>query len=207
MSETQARLLAAFTGRSTLVVFFALAVGGFLPGLVPSLAPVLYPLVLPAYLVSTVVYEGGLLESVIYVVEGSVAIDGSLLWDIGQAATFYLFAVAAALLGGVLERRLGPAREPSAAGTRLRYVVAGGLLLIGVGLLARGIVTQPMMTSVTCEGSASAAGNVTATATLECTRTTEPATGQRLYILGLGTAIGLLGGAVVVVDRWLAGEQ
>ncbi|AEN05645.1 hypothetical protein [Halolamina sp.] len=104
----------------------------------------------------------------------------------------------------MLERRVGPDREKPGSATRIRYVVAGGLLLIGVGLVARGIVTQPMMTSVTCESSASAAGNATATATPTCTRTTEPATGQRLYIFGLGIATGLLGGAVVAVDRWLA---
>jgi hypothetical protein len=77
MSERPHRLVAAFTGRSTLVVFAALAVGGFLPSLVPALAPVLYPLVLPAYLVSVVVYDGGFLESVVYAVEGSVPIGGS----------------------------------------------------------------------------------------------------------------------------------
>ena len=207
MSERQDRFLAAFTGRNTLVVFAVLAGGWVLPQLLPKAAPLFLPLYLPAYLVSMVVYDGGMLESVVYAVQGSVPIDGHLLYEIGQVVTFYLFTGVAALVGGVLERRFGPERADRESQTRIRYIVAGGLVLIGVGLLARGIVTQPMMTSVTCESSASAAGSTTATATPECTRTTEPATGQRLYIMGLGTAIGLLGGVVVAVDRWLAGNQ
>lgn len=208
MSNRTAWLRAAFLGRSTLVVFAALAVGAFLPGAVPTLAPVLYPLVLPSYLVTAMVYDGGLLETVVYALEPVVPLGGSLLWDVGQAVVLYLFTVAAALLGGVLSQRFGPGREEDpGAGIRLRYVVAGGLLVIGVGLVARGIVTQPMVTSVTCESSASAGGNGTATTTPECTRTTEPATGQRYYILGLGFGVGLLGGAVVAVDRWLAGRR
>lgn len=211
MSNPAERLRAALVGRNTLVVFAALAVGAFLPALVPELAPVLYPLVLPSYLVTAVVYDGGLLEAVIYALEPLVPLDGRLLWELGQAVVLYLFTVVAALLGGVLSRRFGPERDDgdhvAGDGVRLRYLVAGGLLIIGVGLVAQGIISQPMMTSVTCEGSASAGGNATATATPECTRTTEPATGQRYYILGLGTGIGLLGGAVVAVDRWLADHQ
>lgn len=207
MSDTQRHLVAALTGRSTLLVFAALAVGAFLPPVVPKLAPVLYPLVLPAYLITMVVYDGGLLEQVVYLLSGSLPVDGRLLWDVGQALTLYLFTVVAALIGGAVSRRFGPARDDQTAGVPIRYVVAGGLLIVGIGLVARGVVTQPMMTSVTCEGSASAAGNATATATPECTRTTEPAPGQRLYIFGLGIASGLLGGAFVAVDRWLASRQ
>lgn len=205
MSHRSEQLVAAVTGRSTLAVFGALTVGTFLPGVVPELAPVLYPLVLPSYLITSVVYDGGLLEGVVYALEGVVPLDGWILWNLGQAVVLYLFTVAAALLGGVLSRRFGPVRDASDA-TSIRYLVAGSLLLIGVGLLARGIVTQPMVTSVTCEGGATAGSNATATATPECTETTEPATGQRLYVLGLGVATGLLGGAIVGVDRWLAGR-
>lgn len=205
MSNRTARLRAALLGRSTLVVFAALAVGAFLPGVVPTLAPVLYPLVLPSYLVTMVVYDGGLLEAVIYALEPVVPLDGGLLWDLGQAVVLYLFTVVAALLGGVLSRRFGPDRETTRARVRIRYLVAGGLLVIGVGLVVQGVVSQPTVTSVTCEGNASASGaNGSATPTPDCTRTTESAPGQRFYVIGLGGAIGLLGGAVVATDRWLA---
>jgi hypothetical protein len=208
MSDRQRRLVTAFTGRSTLVAFAALAVGWFLPELVPELAPLLSPLFLPAYLITMVVYDGGLLEQVVYAAEGTLPVGGRLLYDVGQALTFYVFTVAAALVGGVVARRYGPERaDDPGDGAYLRYVVAGGLLLLGVGLVAQGIVTQPMMTSVSCEGSASAAGNATATATPDCTRTTEPATGAQRYIVGRGLATGMLGGVVVAVDRWFAGRQ
>lgn len=207
MSDTRRHLVPALTGRSTLVVFAALAIGAFLPGLVPALAPVLYPLVLPTYLVTMVIYDGGLLEQVVSLLSGTTTVDSGVLWDVGQALTLYLFTVAAALVGGAVSRRFGPERDDPAAGVPLRYVVAGGLLLVGLGLAARGIITQPMMTGVTCESSASAAGNATATAPPECARTTEPATGQRLYIVGLGVAVGSLGAGIVGVDRWLAARR
>jgi hypothetical protein len=193
----------ALLGRSTLAVFLALVAGWYLPGVASEFAVLLFPLFLPAYLVTMVAYDGGVLEQVVYALDGSVPISGELLFEAGQVVTFYLFSAVAALVGSVVEGRFGP-RDEEAGTPRVRYVVAGGLLLLGLGLFVGGIVSQPTMTSVTCESSASAAGNGTATATPECTRTTEPATGQRLYILALGLATGLLGGAVVAVDRWVA---
>lgn len=193
----------ALLGRSTLAVFLALVAGWYLPGVASEFAVLLFPLFLPAYLVTMVAYDGGVLEQVVYALDGSVPISGELLFEAGQVVTFYLFSAVAALVGSVVEGRFGP-RDEGTGTPRVRYVVAGGLLLLGLGLFVGGIVSQPTMTSVTCESSASAAGNGTATATPECTRTTEPATGQRLYILALGLATGLLGGAVVAVDRWVA---
>jgi len=193
----------ALVGRGTLAVFLALVAGWYLPSVASEFAVLLFPLFLPAYLVTIVAYDGGMLEQVVYLLDGAVPVAPELLYEVGQVVTFYLFTAVAALVGSVVERRFGPRDEPVAP--RARYVVAGGLLLLGVGLFAQGVVSQPMVTSVACEGSASAGGEAgTATATPECTRTTEPATGQQLYILGLGAAIGLLGGAVVAVDRWLA---
>lgn len=190
----------ALVGRSTLAVFLALVAGWYLPSVASEFAVVLYPLFLPAYLVTIVAYDGGVLEQLVYALDGSVPLGGELLFEAGQVVSFYLFTAVAALVGGAVERRFGPRDEP---GARIRYVVVGGCLLVGLGLVLGGLVTPPTMTSVTCEGSASAGGAATATPTPECTRTTGPATGQQFYILGLGTAIGLLGAAIVAVDRRL----
>lgn len=92
----------------------------------------------------------------------------------------------------------------------LRYTIAAGLLIVCLLLVAQGIVVQPMMTSVSCtdSGSASDGGSgTTSTATPDCTRTTEPATGARLYILGLGGATGLLGAGIIAADRRLAARS
>ena len=193
----------ALLGRSTLAVFLALVAGWYLPGVASEFAVLLFPLFLPAYLVTIVAYDGGLLEQAVYALDGRVPVSGELLFEAGQVVTFYLFSAVAALVGSVVEGRFGP-RDEEIVTPQVRYVVAGGLLLLGLGLFAGGVLSQPTVTSVTCESSASAAGNGTATATPECTRTTEPATGQRLYIFVLGLATGLLGSAVVAADRWLA---
>lgn len=193
----------ALVGRSTVAVFLALVAGWYLPSVASEFAVILFPLFLPAYLVTMVAYDGGLLEQVVYALDGSVPVDPELLFEAGQVVTFYLFTAVAALVGTIVEERFGLHDDETPA-PRIRYVAVGILLLIGFGLFVQGIVTQPMVTSVTCESSASAAGNGTATATPDCTRTTEPATGQRLYIFGLGVASGLLGGVVVAADRLLA---
>ena len=85
----------------------------------------------------------------------------------------------------------------------LRYTVAAGCLLVGLLLLVQGLVVSPQATSVECTSSSSA--NVTGQSpTPDCVRTTEPATGQRLYILGLGSGITGLGVTVIAFDRRFA---
>lgn len=82
----------------------------------------------------------------------------------------------------------------------LRYTVAAGCLLVGFLLVAQGLAVSPQVTSIECTSSSSA--NTTGpTPTPDCVRTTEPATGQRLYILGLGVGVGGLGVAVLAFDR------
>jgi|GEM_PF-447447 hypothetical protein len=203
--------VSALTDRKTLGLFAVLAAGWFIPSAVPALGYLLFPLFLPAYLVSMVTYDGLLgLEHVAYAVAEVVPISGTVVFDAGLAVTFYLFAVAAAVLGGALERRFGPGVGGDSAGAerptvgRFRYAVAAGLLLLGLLLVAQGVAVQPMMTSESCTGTSTATADGESTTT--CTTTTEPATGQRLYILGLGTGIGVLGAGVVGIDRWLAGR-
>lgn len=201
----------AFTDRTTLGLFAFLAAGWFIPDLAPELGYLLYPLFLPAYLVSMVTYDGLLgLEHVAYAVAELLPVSGPIVFDAGLAVTFYLFAVVAVVLGGALQRRVGPERsnngdrtEPPTLG-RFRYAVAAGLLLLGLLLVAQGVAVQPMMTSETCTGTSTASDAGESTATMTCTTTTEPASGQRLYILGLGAGIGSVGVGVVGVDRWLA---
>lgn len=86
---------------------------------------------------------------------------------------------------------------------KFRYALAGGMVLLGLVLLAQGVVSTPRVTSVECTGSSSADAE-TPSATPECTRTTERAWGQQLYIVGLGAAIAALGVGIVVTDRKLA---
>jgi len=82
----------------------------------------------------------------------------------------------------------------------LRYTVAAGCLLVGFLLVVQGLAVSPQVTSIECTSSSSA--NTTGpTPTPDCVRTTEPATGQRLYILGLGVGVAGLGVAVVAFDR------
>lgn len=210
------------TDRTTLALFAALTTGWFLPEVLGTYASIALPLFLPAYLVSMVTYDGLLgLEHVVYAVQGTLGGEWALAWDAGLVVTFYLFSVAAALLARPLERRFGPERGGSERGDSdedgageawssgrptLRYTVAAGLLVVGLLFVVQGIIVQPQMTSVSCSGSGTAAGgNGTATATADCTRTTEPATGARLYGIGLGVATGLVGVGVVAADRRFAG--
>lgn len=202
---------AVLTARATLALFTVLTVGWFLPGLLGPYAGAALPLSLPAYLVSTVTYDGVLgLEHVVYAVQNAVGSEWAGAWDVGLVVTFYLFAVVVALLSRPLERRFGP--ESGASGDRsasrpsIRYTVAAGLLLVGLLLVAQGVVVQPTMTSVSCSDSASEGGG-SATATPECTRTTAPATGARLYIVGLGVGTGLLGAGVVAAGRRLTARR
>lgn len=85
----------------------------------------------------------------------------------------------------------------------LRYTVAAGCLLIGLLLVVQGFAVSPQVTSVECTSSSSA--NATGPSpSPDCVRTTEPATGQRFYVLGLGVGIAGLGIAVVALDRRFA---
>lgn len=83
----------------------------------------------------------------------------------------------------------------------LRYTVAAGCLLVGLLLVGQGVVTTPQATTVECTASSSATA-IGPTPTPDCDRTTEPATGQRLYILGLGAVIASLGVSVIALDHW-----
>ncbi|NHX37252.1 MULTISPECIES: hypothetical protein [Halolamina] len=204
----------ALTDRTTLFLFACLAAGWFLPSAVPILGYLLYPLFLPAYLVSMVTYDGLLgVEHVAYAVAEVLSVSGPVVFDAGLAATFYLFAVVAVVLGGALERRVGPeaggdggADENQRLG-RFRDAVAAGLLLLGLLLVVQGVAAQPTVTSETCTGTSTAEeGEIGSTATTTCTTTTEPAPGARRYVLGLGAGIGTLGAGIVGVDHWLAGR-
>lgn len=201
--------IAVLTDRATLVLFAVLAVGWFLPDLLGPYASVTMPLFLPAYLVSMVTYDGLLgLEHVVYAVQGVLGGEWAYAWHAGLVVTFYLFSVVVAGLGRPLERRFGPESENGSQPT-IRYTVAAALLVVGLLFVVQGVAVQPTMTAVSCTDSGSAAdgtGDSGATATPECTRTTEPATGARLYGIGLGVATGLLGVGVVATDRWLAGR-
>ena len=82
----------------------------------------------------------------------------------------------------------------------LRYSVAAGCLLVGLLLVVQALVASPQITSIECTSSSSVNATVP-TPTPDCVRTTEPATGQRLYILWLGAGTASLGVAVVALDR------
>jgi hypothetical protein len=82
----------------------------------------------------------------------------------------------------------------------LRYTIAAGCLLVGLLLVVQGLVVSPQVTSIECTSSSSA--NATGPSpTPDCVRTTEPATGQHLYSIGLGGGIAGLGVAIVALDR------
>lgn len=85
----------------------------------------------------------------------------------------------------------------------LRYTIAAGCLLVGLLLVVQGLVVSPQVTSVECTSSSSA--NATGPSPPpDCIRTTEPAPGQRFYILGLGASVAGLGGAIIALDLWFA---
>lgn len=85
----------------------------------------------------------------------------------------------------------------------LRYTVAAGCLLVGFLLVVQGLAVSPQVTSVECTSSSSV--NATGPSpTPDCVRTSEPATGQRLYILGLGVGVAGLGLTVIALDRRFA---
>lgn len=212
MREHDESSIDMLTSRATLALFAALTAGWFLPGLLGPYGGAALPLYLPAYLVSMGTYDGVLgLEQVVYALQTAFGVESAALWDGGLVVTFYLFSVAAALLGWSLRRRFGPesggSGDRSASRTSVRYSVAAGLLLVGLLLVAQGLVVQPTTTGVSCSGSAADGGGSTATATPECASTSRPATGARLYMLGLGIATGLLGAGVVAVDRRLVARR
>ena len=194
-------LASALLDRAALALFALLAAGWFLPAVFPPIAAT--PLIIPPYLVILVSGVFGL-EHVASAAAELLPVAGSLAFDAGLVVTFYLFAVVAAALGGALKRRLGPVTDDGSETRtlgRFGYAVAAGLLVVGLLLAAQGAVAQPTVTSETCTGESTPGGDSTAT----CTSTTEPATGQQLYIVGLGAAIASLGAGIVGVDRWLAG--
>lgn len=82
----------------------------------------------------------------------------------------------------------------------LRYTVAAGCLLVGLLLVVQGLAVSPQVTSVECSSSSSADATGPSP-TPDCVRTTEPATGQRLYVLGLGASVAGLGIAVLTLDQ------
>ena len=207
-SDTLHTVASALTDRIAVGLFAFLTAAWFLPAVYPPLAGT--PLIVPSYLVLVVAYDGLFgLEHVAYAAADLLPVAESVAFDAGLVVTFYLFAVVAVALGGALQRRVGPERtdeRESRTVGGVGYALAAGLLVVGVLLAAQGVVAQPTVTSETCtaDGSASAAGGQS-TATVTCTTTTEPATGQQRYIVGLGAAIASLGVGVVGVDRWLAG--
>lgn len=211
MKHALRAVASTFTDRATFVPFVLLSAGWLLPSTFPAYAHLAYPLLLPAYLVSMVTYDGLIgLEQVVYTAQNAAGGEWAYAWDAGLIVTFYLFSVVATLFGPPLKRRFSPGADDDkeqAIQPTIRYTVAAGLLLVGLLLVAQGVVSQPMMTSVSCTDSSSASqdgSGTTATATPECTRTTEPATGAQLYVVGLGAAVGLVGAGVVAVDRRLA---
>lgn len=212
MARLPHAVASALTARTTLGLFGFLAAGWFLPAVYPPFGAT--PLFVPPYLVVMVTYDGLFgLEHVAYAVAEALPIAESIAFDAGIVVTFYLFAVLAAVLGGALERRFGPDRGGRESGDdtrlagRFRYAVAAGLLVLGLLLASQGVAAQPTVTGETCTGESTpeGAGNGS-TATVTCTTTTEPATGQQVYIVALGAGIASLGGGIVGVDRWLAGR-
>lgn len=210
MARPLRAVASALTARTTLGLFALLAAGWFLPAVYTPLAAT--PLFVLPYLVVMVTYDGLFgLEHVAYAAAEVLPIAGSTAFDAGVVVTFYLFAVLAAVLGGALERRVGPDRgdrgseDDTPPTGRFRYAVAAALLVLGILLASQGVVAQPTVTGETCTGESTpeGAGNVS---TATCTTTTEPATGQQLYIVALGAGIAVLGAGVVGVDRWLAGR-
>ena len=101
----------AFTARTTLAVFAFLALTSRLPAVVDIYAsPVYRILFTPSYLVTMLFYDSPFgLENLVYPISGVLPVDGSLLWDLGEIATFYLFAVAVGLLAERLRARRRPA--------------------------------------------------------------------------------------------------
>lgn len=199
-SDPLRTVASALLDRAALALFALLAGGWFLPAIYPPIAAT--PLFVPPYLVTIVLYDGLLgLEHVAYAAAAVLPITESLAFDAGLAVTFYLFAVVAAALGGALKRRFGPTAESDRRTLgSFGYAVAAGLLVVGLLLAAQGVAAQPTVTSETCTGGSTSEGDSAPT----CTTTTEPATGQQLYVVGLGVALASLGGGMVGVDRWLA---
>lgn len=97
----------AFTSRTTLALFAFLALSSAIPAVVDVYAsPVYWVLFTPSYLVTMVVYDGGLgLEALVYPVAEVVPVDGHLLWEAGRVASLYLFAVVVGLLAGTIRGR------------------------------------------------------------------------------------------------------
>ena len=199
-------LASALVDRTALGLFGFLTAAWFLPAVYPPLAGT--PLIIPPYLVILVSGVFGL-EHVAGAAAELLPVAGSVAFDASLVVTFYLFAVVAVSLGGALKRRVGPVTTDESDGRtlgRVGYAVAAGLLVIGLLLTAQGVVAQPTVTSESCTGEASSdAADGASTATPTCTTTTEPATGQKRYIVGLGIGIASLGAGIVGVDRWLAG--
>lgn len=93
--------------RDILLVFAFLALSSYLiPTAIGVYAsPISWALFLPSYVVTMLFYDGILgLEHAAYAVQGFVPVDGHFLWEAGNVATYYLFAVAAAWLGNRLRR-------------------------------------------------------------------------------------------------------
>jgi hypothetical protein len=100
----------ALVSRTTLALFGFLALTSRLPAVVDIYAsPVYWVLFTPQYLVSMLLYDGPFgLENLVYPVIGILPVDGHLLWEVGELATFYLFAVAVGLVAERVRRRTRP---------------------------------------------------------------------------------------------------
>ncbi len=89
-----------------LVLFGFLALTSQLPAVVDIYSNVIFRLLfIPAYLVSSLFYEGLGIEHIIYALDGLFPGEQTSLWEVGQIATYYLFAVSATWLGRWLETR------------------------------------------------------------------------------------------------------
>lgn len=103
----RAHLWKRVASRDVLLVFAFLTLSYHL---IPTVAgvyasPISWALFLPSYVVTMLFYDGILgLEHVVYATQGFVPVDGHFLWEAGNVATYYLFAVAAAWLGDRLRR-------------------------------------------------------------------------------------------------------
>jgi uncharacterized protein YbjT (DUF2867 family) len=109
-----------FVGRETLGLFTFLSLAWGLPAVVDIYsAPVFRLLFIPSYLVSMVVYDGFVgLENVTYAVQNAVPGEWAYAWDAGLVVTFYLFAVAAVLVGRLVRNRFGGRRLVESTASR-----------------------------------------------------------------------------------------
>lgn len=84
----------------------------------------------------------------------------------------------------------------------VRHTIGAAALIIGGLLLLGGLVSSPQVTTTSCTqaGTASQGATGAPTQTPDCTTETRPATGQQLYLLGIGLTGVVLGAGISLGD-------